>query len=357
MFRPDTIDFFRALLDAPGPAGAELAAARVWRREAATFAHVDADTMGNSVAVVNPQGTPTILLAAHIDEIGIMITTIDDAGFCGFNLIGGWDTSVLVGQRVRLLTKHGEILGVIGRKPTHQLAEDGEEEDVPTLRYLWIDIGASSGDEARAMVRVGDPGILDARALKLRHNRVVSRALDNRLGAFVVLEAARRYARTPGAARLLVAATVQEEIDRALSGAWATATATQPAVAFVVDTAHANDAPDSDLLPFTPAHPLESGPVIGRGAGISPVVVDLLEQTAESLSLPYTREACPTTTGGDADSVAIARTGLPTGLVEIPLRYMHTPNEMASLLDVEATTVLLAAVCRRISTATDFVLR
>src|SRR5690606_31998898 len=148
MITDRSFDFLARLLDTPGPSGYEIAAARVWRAEAETFAHrMDADVSGNSIAIINPGGSPRVMLAGHIDEIGLIVTHIDDDGFLYVDGIGGWDSQVLVGQRVRLLSRAAELIGVIGKQPIHLLKGE-DREKVTKMTDLWVDVGAATRQEA-----------------------------------------------------------------------------------------------------------------------------------------------------------------------------------------------------------------
>ena len=188
--RDASYEFLKRLLSTPGPSGNEGAAAGVWREEARGFAEVRGDRMGNSFATLNAGGSPRVMLSGHIDEIGVIVTHIDEKGLVRFSGVGGWDPQVLVGQRVRLQTRSGEVVGVIGKKAIH-LMEPEERKKVSDIKGLWIDIGAKDADEAKGMVRVGDAGVVDQDLLELPNDRIASRALDNRMGTFVVLEALR----------------------------------------------------------------------------------------------------------------------------------------------------------------------
>lgn len=355
MLSDDSFAFLKRLLDAPGPSGFESIPARVWRDEAATFADVTSDVAGNSMAVVNAGGAPTIMLAGHIDEIGVIVTWIDDDGFVHIGPIGGWDPQVLVGQRIRFIGRDGDVLGVVGRKPIHLLRGE-EREKASRFRDLWVDIGAASRDEAAARLDIGDPGVIDARALELPNGRLVSRAIDDRIGAFIVLEALRRYAAQPGAARVVAVATTQEEISYHGGGALISATRIGPQMAIAVDVTHASDYPSAEKKE-TGEHRLGSGPVIARGSVISPVVYTLLRDAAARLNIPVTVQAAGRDTSTDADFIHIAREGIATGLVSVPNRYMHSPGEMVSLADVEHTAALLAETCRSVTPSTDFTAR
>jgi endoglucanase len=331
-----------ALLTAPGPSGYEAGAATVFRDAASAFAEVSTDVMGSVWArVPGTGGGPTLAVVGHLDEIGLIVTHVDDDGFLRFAGVGGWDWQILVGQRVEVVTRAGSVPGVVGRKPIHLLKED-ERKKVAEPRDLHIDVGARDGEEARALVAIGDVAVIAGAPVELPNDRVVSRALDNRLGCFVAYEAARLVAAAGGAPGDVVAvAAVQEETS--LAGSTTTAYALRPDLAVVVDVTHATDAPgiDPNLLG---AHPLGSGPVLERGTNIHPRVFELLEETARTEDLAFTVQASGRFTGTDLDAMHLSRGGVPAGLVGLPLRYMHSPVEMVDLGDVELAARLIAAL-------------
>ncbi|HEX9690496.1 MAG TPA: M42 family metallopeptidase [Gemmatimonadales bacterium] len=354
--RAASLDFLKRLLDTPGPSGFETAPARVWREEASRFAdQVTVDVTGNSVAAVNPDGSPRVMLAGHIDEIGLMIVHADAEGFLSFAPIGGWDAQVLVGQRVVILARSGPVAGVVGRKAVHLIKPD-ERDKATKATDLWIDIGARSKKEALRRVRVGDPAVLASSTLALPGGRIASRSIDNRIGAFVVLEALRQLARRRPKAAVFAVATTQEEIAWAGGGARTSAAAVDPHVAIVVDVTHATDHPGSSKSEHGDFS-LGGGPVLSRGSSVNPLVFDLLATTAERAKIPYTVQAAPRDTGTDADAIYTARQGIATGLVSVPNRYMHSPNEMVDTKDLERAAQLLAAFARRVTPTTDFVPR
>ena len=356
MFSTSATQFLKRLLDTPGPSGFEAPAARVWREEAQGFAHkVTTDVAGNSLAEVNPDGFPTIMLDGHIDEIGVIVTYVDDDGFVYFSTIGGWDSQVLPGQRIRLLGRGGDVFGVIGKKPIH-LMKPPEREQASKITELWIDIGATSRKEAEERVAVGDAGVIDSRTIDFPNDRIVSRSIDDRIGAFTVLEALRRYAERPGQARVVAAATTQEEIAWHGGGALVCTNCINPQMALVVDVTFATDYPTMEKKEIGD-HRLGGGPVLSRGSIISPVVFGLLRDSAERLKMPFSVHAVGRDTSTNADAIHISREGVATGLVSIPNRYMHSPNEMVSLRDVDAAASLLAEVCRSVTRETDFTAR
>ncbi|HSK99848.1 MAG TPA: M42 family metallopeptidase [Rubrobacteraceae bacterium] len=350
--RDASYEFLKRLLSTPGPSGAENAAAEVWRSEARAFSEVSADRMGNSFATLNPGGAPRVMLSGHIDEIGLMVTHIDEKGLLHFTGVGGWDPQVLVGQRVRVLAANGEVMGVVGKKAIH-LMEPEERKKVSQIKNLWIDIGAKDGDEAKGMVRVGDVGVLDQDLVELPNGRIASRSLDNRMGAFVVLEALRLLSEEKGvAAEVVAVASVQEEIG--LYGARGAAYGLDPDAAIAVDVTHATDTPGVSKNE-NGEHSLGSGPVIKRASNLSPIVSEGLIAAAEEAGISYTLEADSRSTGTDADAIQFTRAGIATGLVSAPNRYMHSPNEIVDLEDLENCARLIAEYLKRLDSDTDFV--
>jgi putative aminopeptidase FrvX len=335
------------LLRAAGPSGHETAPAKVWRDAASAFSDdVRADRVGSSIVrVPGTSGGPTLAVIGHIDEIGVHVTHIEDSGMLRFGEVGGWDPIQLVGQRIVLTTRDGELHGVIGRKPIHLIR--GEDRDkAPKTKDLHIDIGAADSDEARTLVRVGDVGVIDVAPLTLRNDRIVSRSLDNRIGAYVAAETARLVAAAGGApGDVFGLAVVQEETT--FAGARTSAFGLHPDVAVVVDVTHATDQPGVELGPDT-KHELGTGPVIVRGTTLHPAVTELLLATAEQEGIAHTIESAGRGTGTDADAVHATGTGVPTAVVSIPLRYMHSSVELVALSDVDATVALLAAFAQRL---------
>jgi len=344
------------LLTARGPSGYETAPAAVWRDAASGFADVSIDVVGTPLAHVAPKhgsehAAPRLLVMGHIDEIGLIVTHIDDEGYLWFQGVGGWDAQILVGQRVVLDTREGPVAGVVGKKPIHLLREE-ERKKVADVREMHIDIGAKDGDQARGRVRIGDVAVIDAQPLELPNGRLTSRALDNRLGSFVALEAARLVSEAGGAQwELVAAAAAQEEIT--FGGSRTSTFALEPDAAVVVDVTHATDAPGIDVKEAG-KHELGSGPVLSRGSTLNPALFEHLYATAEAEKIPLTLEASSRATGTDADAVHISRGGVPTALVSIPIRYMHSPVELVQLDDVHACARLIAAAALRLQADTSF---
>lgn len=345
----------RELLTAAGPSGYEGAAAAAFRRIAeGRGLEVAADVMGSSMARVKGTGDgPTVAVIGHVDEIGLIVTHIEDGGFLRFDQLGGWDPVVLPGQQVDVLGRDGVVTGVIARKPVHLL--QGEDRNkAPELRQLHIDIGADSADEARERVRIGDAAVLRTEPVELPHGRFAGRALDNRLGCWVALEVARLVGEGGGAAGDVVAVgAVQEELLPRISGATTVAYGMQPDVAVVVDVTWETKQPGVELGE-TSKQEFGDGGVITRGAQLHPAVTDGLIAAAEAEGLPYVVAASGRGTFTDADAVYAVRSGVPTGLVSIPTRYLHSPVETAQLSDVEATAAIIAAYVRGLEPGSSF---
>lgn len=350
MALPETL---RRLLTAAGPSGYEQAPAAVFRDAAAAFgAEVTYDTVGSTVArVPGTAGGKSIAIVGHIDEIGLIVHHIDDDGFLWFTGVGGWDPVVLVGQRVDIATRDGVVSGVVGKKPIH-LMKDEDRKKVPELKHLHIDIGAGSGEEARGLVRIGDVAVIAGEPIELPGGRFVSRSMDNRLGCFVALETARLVAEAGGApGDVYAVAVAQEEIT--FGGSRTTAYSLRPDVAIAVDVTFATDQPGISEQELG-KHRFGSGAVITRGSTLDPTVFELLYETAEAEGIPFTVDASARGTGTDADAIHISRAGIPSSVVSVPLRYMHSPVEMVQLSDVEAAAKLLAAFALRLPTDVDF---
>ena len=351
----DSPPFLARLLDAMGPSGFEVDPARIWRAEAESFADsVATDVTGNTLATINPDGFPRVMLAGHIDEIGLQITHIDEDGFLYIDGIGGWDPQVIVGQRVKILGPSDGVLGVVGRKAIH-LQKPEERRKASKISELWVDVGVESRKEATELgLRVGDPMVIDAAMISLAGDRIASRAIDNRIGAYVVLEALRLLSDASPVASAVAVATVQEEIGGGSGGgARSSAFGLEPDVALVVDVTFSTDVPNIEKKELG-EHRLGGGPVLSRGSAAHPVVFERLVEVAEAEEIPYTIQAAARSTRTDADAIHLTRSGVPTGLVSVPNRYMHSPNEVVSLSDLESTARLLAAFVSSLDADTDF---
>ena len=350
-------DLLRALLSERGPSGHEEPAARVWRDAASEFAEVHYDTLGSSYARVRAgdgaarERAPTLAIVGHIDEIGVAITNVEDGGLLSFTVIGGVGPEMLAGQRVRIAGRNGEVLGTIARK---RLAPE-QVRDRPRLEHadLHIDIGARDHEDAERLIRVGDAGVWEGEPVELPNARLMSRALDNRLGAYVALESARRIAEARDAQLDVVAvAAVQEEIG--LYGARTAAFGLDPQVALAIDVTPATDVPGGNPRQAGKIE-LGMGAMIARGPTVNRHVDELLARAAEEEGIAHAFEIYTRTTSTDADEIHLSRAGIPTGLISVPTRYVHSPCELCSLDDVEAVVRLVVAFARRLTREHSFV--
>ena len=335
------VRFLKELLETPSATGTEIAVARLVReRLADTADEIRTDVMGSVHATLKGAGAgPSLMLSAHMDEIGLMVTYISDEGYLSVASVGGVDAAVLPGMRVDVHASESvePLRGVVGRKPIH-LIEPDERKKVTPLDKLIIDLGLA-GKKVRKLVRVGDVITFGVGFERFGAGMAVSRAFDDKAGVWVgvrVLEQLARAGRAPG--DFTFAATVQEEIGT--RGAETSAYSVRPDVGLAFDVTHATDYPGIDPTKHGKIV-CGQGPVIARGPNINPEVFERLVAAAEAEGLPYQLEAEPGVTGTDARAIQMARGGIPTGLVSVPLRYMHTPTEVVCLADLDATVKLL----------------
>lgn len=338
---PSVPEFLVDLLNARSPSGYEEEAQAVLDRYIEPCAEVySKDAMGSRIARIHTQGSPVVMLAGHIDELGLQVKHIDDRGFLYFDTIGGHDVIMIPGRRVEILTRKGVVKGVTGKRAIHLMTAE-ERKKVPELHELWIDIGAKNKDEAKKRVAIGDPVVYDQSFELISGSVGVARAFDDKAGCYICFEVLRRLAKEKQLhAQVVAVGTTQEEIGT--RGAVTSAYAVNPDIGIAVDVAHATDHPDCDPRKHGQTT-LGGGPIIYRGANIHPWVFERLVECAETHKIPYQFVSAPGATGTDARSIQLAREGVATGLIGIPLRYMHTPSELVDLQDVENCVLLISA--------------
>ncbi len=343
-------DFLHKILAAPSPSGSEAPAQRIVKEYAKTFAdEVRTDVHGNVMAVKNPGAPVRLMMAGHVDQVGLMVQHIEGSGFIRVQPSGGWDTQVLLGQRVVIWAKKGPVTGCIARRPPHVLG--GDKGRVPAIEDLWVDIGAANKKEADAKVRIGDPITPELVQKELGNGRLISPGLDDKTGVWSVFEALRRVDAKKLGCAFYAVATVQEELG--LRGATTSTFGIDPHVGIAVDVTHATDYPTMSKNRYGDIA-LGKGPVITRGPNCNPKVVELLIQAADATKTPYQLAASSQLTGTDARQIQVTRAGVATGLVSIPNRYMHGPTEMVSLDDVSDTATLLSRFAMSVSSKVDF---
>jgi putative aminopeptidase FrvX len=346
-----SLTFLKALLEAPSPSGFEQPAQKVWREHVEPHAdRIETDVHGNCIAIKNKKGGPRVLLAGHCDELGFMVNYISDEGFIYFRTIGGFDLNIIPGRRVYIHSRKGPVMGVTGKKAIHVMTAKDREKTME-IQDLWIDIGVKDKKEAESLVSIGDPITYTTAFEELRGDLAISRGFDDKAGSFAVGEVMRLLSDQSFKAAVYSVSTVQEEVG--LRGAYTSAFGVDPKVGIAVDVTHATDHPDMDKRRVGDIK-LGGGPAICRGANINPVVERMLIQVAEDEKIPYQIEGEPGGTGTDANAIQLTRSGVATGLIGIPLRYMHTAVEVASLKDIENVSKLLAAFIKRVDDGVDF---
>jgi len=353
--KPAQKKFLYDLLEAVSPSGFESEALKVVKSYASSFADdVKVDVHGNIIACLNPKGAMRLMLAGHIDEIGMIVTHIDDEGFIYFAGVGGHDELLAAGMRVRVFGAKGVVKGVVGKKPIHLMSGD-ERNKAPQFKDLWVDIGVSKKKEAEKLVAVGDIIIYDAGVQELKGSRIAARGLDDRIGTYTVIETLRLLSEKKSSLNdvaVFAVGTVQEEIG--MRGARTSAFGIDPHVGIAVDVGFATDFPGPNKKEIGEAK-LGKGPMLHRGPNINVVVEKILLDVAKKNKIPYQITAEPRATGTDANAIQVNRAGVAAGLVSIPNRYMHTPVEMVDLSDVENAAKLLAAFAGHISPKTSFI--
>ena len=344
--------FLDALLSRPGVSGYEQAVQQVVRDYVSPFAdEIETDLHGNVIATVNGNGGPTVMLDGHCDQLGMLVSHIDDSGYLFFQTVGGWDPQQLVGQRVTVWTSGDPVHGVISRKAIHLLSDD-EKKKVVDPKDMWIDIGASHREDAESVIAIGDAVTVQLGIQEMRNGLANAPAMDNRTGVWVVFEAMRRAAAKGASCKLVVASTVQEEIG--LRGARTAAHRIDPDVAIAVDVTHATDCPGIDKRQRGVIN-LGGGPVILRGPNVNPRVGARLEEVAKKGDLPFQVAALGRAAPNDANALQITRSGVATGLVQLPNRYMHSAVETIALSDLDVAAELLAGFACTLSTADSFI--
>ncbi len=344
--------FLKNLLHTPSPSGFERQIQDVVRAWAKPLAHeVRTDRHGNVLAIVNPKGSPRIMLAGHCDQIALMVQHIDDNGFLYVQPIGGWDMQILLGQKLTVWAKEGPIAGVVSRKAPHLLSAE-ERKKVPEFQDIWVDIGAKDKKDAEAHIVPGDPATVELSCHELRNGLLTAPGLDDKVGVWTVMETLRLLHGRPLQAAIYCVSTVQEEIG--LRGATTSAYGIHPTVGIAVDVCHATDTPGNEKKQLGDTK-LSAGPVVFRGPNINPHVFERLSATAKSHEIPVQPRGVPRATGTDANAIQLSRDGVAAGLVGIPNRYMHSPVEVVSLEDLDQAAKLLAEFCLTVTAEMDWV--
>lgn len=336
----EVIAFLEKLLETPSPSGFEQPAARLFRDRVTGYAdEVTHDVHGNSYAILNPDADFTFMLAAHVDEIGLMVTHINDDGFLYVGQIGGIEVATLVGQRVAVYHGKQKVTGVVGRKCIMQMTPKERTEEI-TWKDIWVDIGAKNKKDAEKVVSVGDPIVVDVKCIRLLNDNIASRACDDKVGVFIIAEVIRKLAKKKLNISVVGVATVQEELG--MRGSMTASYGINPDAGIAFDPVCATDHPE--------VHPRKNGeirvgdgPCIQRGGNINLVLESELRETAKQLKIPLQISASPDLTGTDANPMQVARGGTATAVIRIADRYMHIPAEVVSLKDLDNAIKLVSA--------------
>src|SRR5580658_4815424 len=338
--RPASLDFLATLLSTPTPSGDEARGQRVWLNYLQPLADkVETDTYGNALAVLNPKGTPKIMVEGHADEIAFQIQYIDDDGFIYFSGVGGHDPGLARGQRVHIHGRKGPVLGVSGALAIH-MQDRGKKQEVPELHELFIDIGATSRKAAEKRVAVGDLITYVVGWQQLNGDIYIARACDNRIGTFVAAETLRLCAKAGKKLRASVVAASAVGEENGLYGAQMLGYSVRPDAALVIDVGQATDIPITNKKRFGDTR-LGKGPILSRGSVNHPVLVKRLEEVAVRNKIAFQRGTDPRRSGTDADAIFLQRGGIATAAIGVPNRYMHTPVEAVHLKDLENLAELL----------------
>ena len=345
-------DFFRQLIQTPSPTGFEEKIQSVVRDCMTPCADtITTDVHGNVIAAKNPDAPLRVMLAGHCDQIGLLVNYIDAEGFLYVLQLGGWDAPMLLGQRVIVWSESGPIPGVIGKKPIHLLTDD-EKTKVVKVQDLWIDIGAKNKEEAEKLVEIGSPVTMELEYRVLQNDRVAAPGTDDKAGVWVVMEALRRADASKLKCAVYAVSTVQEEVG--LRGAKTSAYGIDPQVGIAVDVTFATDCPTIEKKQNGEVA-LGGGPVIARGPNMNNKLAASLVKTANDYEIAYQICAEGRITGTDANSIQVNRSGVATGLVSIPNRYMHSPVEVVSLKDMDAAADLLARFLESLEPDASFI--
>ncbi len=349
--RTESYKFLEALMAAPSPSGfEEPAQAVVYDYLERHCDRVTSDVHGNVIGVLNEKAPLRVMLAGHVDQIGLMVKHVTKEGCLNFDDIGGVDVSTIPTQRVIVHTAKGPVPGVVGRKAIHLMTPEDRVKILP-IDKLFIDIGASSHAEAAKLVAIGDPVTFVGPLVRMAGDVAVSSGFDDKVGAFVVAETMRLVKGRKLKVAVLGVSTVQEELG--LRGARTSAFGLDPHAGIAIDVDHATDYPEASKAIGGDIR-LGKGPVIARGANINSVLGGRIEAAAKKHRIPFQTAGEPSATGTDANAIQICRAGVAAALVSIPNRYMHTTVEAVSLADLEHASELLAATLLDMPAEVDF---
>ena len=344
--------FLFDLLNTPSASGYEQRIQDVVRKRMKRFAHsIETDLHGNVIVALNPDAERRIMAAGHCDQIGLMVKHISDEGFLFFEALGGIDAGVLPGGLVTVHAASGAVEGIVGRRPIHLQPQEERGKVQNDLSKLWIDIGAKNRKEAEKKIEIGDFVTFKLGVTELANGLFCSPGLDDKVGAFVAMEALRLCAKAKLKVGLFAVSTVQEEVG--LRGARTAAYRIDPEVGIAVDVTHATDDPGNDNKK-TLRCLLGGGPTISKGPNTNPEVQKALVAVAKKKKIPYQIAASGKLLGNDSNAIQVNRRGVAAASIGIPNRYMHTQVEVCSYKDLEHAAELLAEFIKSVGPKSDF---
>ena len=349
-----SLQFLETLVNTPSPSGHESRGLRVWMDYAGQYAdETYSDAYGNCVAVLNKGGGPRLMLAGHADEIGMTVNFIDDDGYVYVRRLGGTNPAITKAQRVTIHSRKGPVKGVVGSVAPHLMRTETGAPKVPKIHEVFVDIGVGSRKAAEKLIRVGDPITLNDQFGLLRGDLAVARAFDNRVGTWAVAETLRllQSGKAKLNAEVCAVANTMEEVG--LFGARQIAYSLHPDIALVMDVTHATDYPTVDKRQHGDIK-VGQGPTVTHGNCNHPEVIKRVEQVAKRLKINLQHEAISSTSGTDTDAVFWTRGGIPSGLISLPNRYMHSPVEVVSLKDLEQIPQLMAGFAKSLKKGDQF---
>jgi putative aminopeptidase FrvX len=339
--REQSLLFLETLINTPSPPGHEARGQRVWLDYVTPFAdEVFTDAHGNAVAVLNKGGSPRVMFSGHADEIAMAVNYIDSNGYVYVRKLGGIDPAITKAQRITIHSHAGPVLGVVGNVAPHLMRGEEPDKKPPKIHDLFIDIGVKNQKEAKKLIRIGDPVTLNDKFEIMRNDLAIARAFDNRIGTFSVAEALRLLFDKKGKLKAEISAVsnIMEEVG--LYGARQIAYSLKPDAAIVVDVTHATDYPCVNKVQHGDIE-IGKGPTLTHGGCNHPEIVARLEKIASDHKIPLQHEAMSATSGTDTDAIFWTRGGIPSALISLPNRYMHSPVEVINLKDLQYIPELL----------------
>ena len=343
-------EYLYDLLRIASPSGFEAPAQDITRKYLkGSCDDISSDINGNLIAFKRGSGEKKVMIVGHADEIGFMVSYIDENGYLYLKTLGGFDVNLLPGLRLDIHHEAKVVRGIIGKKAVHMMRGDAENAKLK-MEDLWIDIGAKDKADAESKVSIGDIVTYHSVIEELSDDRIVSKATDNKVGVYIAASVMKELAKTQLKANYYAVASVGEETT--MKGASTSSFQIEPDIAIAVDVTFTSDIPGVDKRAFGDVS-LGKGPCLALGAAVHPKVNSMLRDLAKKHKIPIQLEISPGRTGTDADAIHASRGGVATAVLSIPNRYMHSPNEVISLSDLDNAVKLLVEFVKLIDDKTD----